>query len=110
MSSEPLDQPESAEYGLVMPFVVVTSKGGPYDDDAFTAGYSAGSIDANLAMANHLNADRLDYTVRTGLLPQLDLIAMRHGYTMTRTEVEATADYEAMPEWTFVRFQRGTDD
>lgn len=40
------DEPD--EYALVMPFTVVASVGGPYDDDAFAAGFTAGRIDCLL--------------------------------------------------------------
>lgn len=85
-----------AEYGLVMPFVVCATNGGPYDDAAFVAGYAAGTIDARLAMHDPVIAQT---AVRTDLLPQLDLIAMRHGYTMTSEPWG-----EAPAEWTMVTF------
>lgn len=67
-----------AEYGLVMPFVACQSKGGPYDDVSFAAGYSVGSTDAALAFGLLLDPK----PVYTALLPQLDLVAMRHGYKL----------------------------
>lgn len=39
---------EPAEYDLVMPFVTVTSAGGPHDDDAYVAGFEMGALDACL--------------------------------------------------------------
>jgi hypothetical protein len=73
------------EYGLVMPFVVVTSVGGPYDDDAYVAGYEAGMADAQLAHGPRV----VDLVVRSDNAPQIDLIGMRHGYTVHTTIVDS---------------------
>lgn len=66
------------EHELVMPFVVCESVGGPYADEAFVAGYWCGHYDALMergeAPGNYVPA---------GIVPQLDLVAMRHGFTMT---------------------------
>lgn len=85
-------------WGLRMPFVVVTSKGGPYDDNAFTAGYECGSIDQLLA-----SPDIVDHTamVHSGSVPQLDLIAMDRGFTMEKEPWEEHPD-----EWTKAVFRR----
>lgn len=76
-----MSEPEEQEpgYGLVMPFLPVTSKGGRYDDDAYVAGFEMGRLDALLAarvFARH------EATVHTANQEQADLIAMRHGYRM----------------------------
>lgn len=88
---------EGTGYSLVMPFVTVASKGGPYDDDAYVAGYEMGQLDAALALRPEEHAA----TVRTENAIQADLIAMRHGYTRT-TEV-----YAPSPEWSIVSFTPG---
>jgi hypothetical protein len=62
-------------YELVMPFVVVQSQGGPYDDDAFQAGWLSGWLDARLERNDH-SATWAPVTLR----PQIDLIAMKHGF------------------------------
>ncbi|MGE3795121.1 MAG: hypothetical protein AB7I38_14500 [Dehalococcoidia bacterium] len=69
---------EDASYGLVMPFVATTSNGGPFDDQAFVAGYECGSIDMALHVLAPIGAT-VSRWVHPELLPQLDLIAMRHG-------------------------------
>jgi hypothetical protein len=81
---------------LVMPFVVVASEGGPYDDEAFTAGWEMGSLDATL---RYNRAHFLRLPLRTASMDQVDLIAMKHGYTIR---------HHVMPEdeWTEVEFTR----
>ncbi len=92
--TEPEDQPESEGMELVMPFVAVASVGGPYDDEAFAAGWQAGQVEGALAIAVHLGATRLHFPIfRTALAKQADLIAMKHGYTAA---VVASEEY---PEW-----------
>lgn len=71
-----------AEYGLVMPFVVCASQGGPYEDDAFVGGYECGQIDTALSLRQPIGYRQ----VHTTSLPQLDLIAMRHGYRLLKGE------------------------
>ena len=100
-----LDKPEPEGYGLLYPFVCVTSKGGPYDDQAFTAGVQVGQIDRALTVALAAGADRLRATVRTDLVEQLELVGMARGFpVLIATQVTETAEYPAMPEWTFVTF------
>lgn len=70
------EQPEG--YEIVLPFTVVTSAGGPYEDQAFVAGFQAGSIDVDL----RVGMPQPEYWVPSALVPQLDLIAMRRGYLM----------------------------
>lgn len=90
MSDEPFN------YGLVMPFVVCQSQGGPYDDVPFVAGYECAMVDGLLLQ----EVEMLERTVRTANVPQLDLIAMQRGYVMA---TEASEDPE---EWTFATFTR----
>lgn len=94
------DLPESEHWGLVYPFIACQSNGGAYDDEAFTAGFSAGRIDQVLVVAATLNADRVElrFTVRTGLVPQLELIAMARGFP----SIAAQPWDEHPDEWTFL--------
>lgn len=96
--TDPLDQPEDDGMELALPFILCKSAGGPYDDDAFTAGYECGLIDKDLTVAAAIGQATLTRTVRTVSVPQLDLIAMHHSFT-----AEATADDE-VPEWSRVTF------
>lgn len=70
------------EFSLMMPFVVVESNGGPYDDAAFVAGYQCGLVDAKLAAASAVGANHLVEVCYADLRGQIDLVAMRHGYTV----------------------------
>lgn len=95
---------------LVVPFIVCRSKGGPYDDDSFVAGFQAGEIDKALAVALAAGLDRATFTVRTALVAQLELIAMHRGFpVVTAVEVGETPEYDAMPEWSFVTFATRAD-
>ena len=88
------------EHSLVMPFVVCASKGGPYDDQSFVAGYELGRLDTQLAMWGAMEVRHWDATLRTDSMPQVDLIAMRHGWT-------ARVVCEPIEGWTDVTFDRG---
>lgn len=82
-------------YDLVMPFLAVRSKGGPYDDEAYVAGYEMGQLDALLESHHHPINTR---AVQTANLAQVDLLAMQYGYTIRSTP------YQDDPEWTTVEF------
>lgn len=88
-------------FGLVMPFVVVTSKGGPHEDGPFVAGYECGYLDRLLETRDTTLIDRY---VHTSIVPQLDLIAMRHGYTMK------SVVWEDSPDWTKVVLTRNEEN
>jgi hypothetical protein len=109
--TDPLDQPEGGtEYGLLFPFVVCQSQGGPYDDEAFVAGAQFGRIDQALQVAAVSGATRLRVTVRTDLVKQLELCGMARGFPVLIAEqVEETPDYPAMPEWSFVTLATEAD-
>lgn len=97
------DESHEAEYGLVMPFVTVASKGGPHDDESYAAGFECGQMNSRLAAiaAMEVGTARFDATIRTVNLDQHDLIAMRHGFTMERLPAAPDAEVEG---WAFVRF------
>ena len=98
----PMDEPEGEAMELVMPFIVCTSQGGPYDDDSFTAGFLAGQIDQALKIAAAANCETLSWPIfRMALAPQVDLIAMRYGFAAV---VEAS---DAYPEWGELVVTRG---
>lgn len=86
-----------SEYGIMMPFVVCKSEGGPYDDDSFTAGYECGLLD------HLLSHGPISYQcyIRVGNVPQADLIAMRHGFTMSSEPWE-----DCPEEWSLAKFHK----
>lgn len=90
-----------ATFGLVMPFVVCRSNGGPYDDEAFVAGVYCGSIDQELQTRSICGPQKY---VPTAVVPQLDLLAMHRGYEMS---AEPWGDH---PEWTLVSFWRPEEE
>jgi hypothetical protein len=92
---------EAAEYELVMPFVACASQGGPHEDQAFVAGYRLGQLDRDLEVAALIGAPSLAIAVPPVDLPQVDLIAMRHGWT-----VEAVPWVDAPDDWASVTFTR----
>lgn len=83
------------EYGLVMPFVVVKSKGGPHDDGAFVAGFRLGQI------WQVLEPDGAGWTglVREDDMPQLDLIAMHHHCEVERTDAPGGWVHVKIARW-----------
>jgi hypothetical protein len=69
---------EDSGYGLVMPFVICKSNGGPLDDHAFVAGVQFGDLYRRL----ETDTAQSMYVV-PDIVPQLDLAAMHFGYHMT---------------------------
>lgn len=96
------DESHEATYGLVMPFVVCESKGGPYQDNAFVAGVRYGQIDREARTIG--TGCEKSWTVETPLVPQLDLLAMHLGVTFTVEPWDEHPD-----EWRFVTFSRHSD-
>ena len=98
--TDPTDQPESGEWGLVMPFIACTSNGGPFDDEAFVAGWQAGRINQELEVATQAVREAR-FCVNSQLVKQLDLVGMRHGFPVVEAEV-----WDEAPDWTYVTFRR----
>lgn len=93
-------------FGMVMPFLPVVSKGGPYEDDAYAAGWECGQIATLLEYSSEVPGEldldqRLKLPVRTANVEQLDLVAMSHGFVIDQQE-----PWEDGSEWTFVRFTK----
>lgn len=90
------------DHELVLPFVVVKSNGGQFDDEPWVAGFECGRYDAlmNFSVEHGVIANLLAEStpVHTANLPQLDLLAMHHGLTMKQMTIEET------PEWSWVCF------
>ena len=83
------------EYSLVMPFIACQSQGGPYQDEAFVAGFHLGQLD--IALTRGIT-EELSSVEATALIPQLDLLAMRHGLTLEHRT------WDEDPKWSFVTF------
>ena len=91
------------EFGLVMPFVTVTSKGGPHDDDAYVCGYEMGLLDATLR--NLPDEATVTQNLHAANKAQADLLAMQHGCTL----VTAMHDDPIFHEWIVGTFAKTRD-
>jgi len=91
------DKPEGDAYTLVMPFIVTTSAGGPYDDAAFAAGIDCGRLWEELFACSRMGATPIARHVKTPAVAQIDLIAMQHGY-------RAAFGPEEVPGWRLATF------
>lgn len=88
------DRPDD-HYSFILPFVAVVSVGGRYDDLGFASGYQMGIIYGLLSDRRVVATTQLIYR---DLVDQVDLIAMRHGYS---SEVLNQDD-----EWVQIGFTR----
>lgn len=95
------------DFEPVVPFKVCQSGGGPYEDEAFVAGYQTGEIDTKLAMAASVGIPEVKLPiVRRALLPQLELHGMRYGYT-TMTVPDPDLSVPGTDVWCEVTFTLG---
>lgn len=92
-------------YGMVMPFLPLKSKGGPYDDDAFVAGYEMGLLDARLGGSVFDQGQAIKRTNRE----QADLIAMRHGFIAEFTEYSEQHSDEVREQWVMMRVRKAVE-
>jgi hypothetical protein len=92
------------DYEIVVPFKVCISAGGPYDDEAFVAGFQAGQIDQALQAAATMHAAEVRFTVYTTLVKQLELIGMSRGFAAVQVE-----ECDGLPEWSFISFSAGAE-
>lgn len=100
MSNEPdpLEGANGPTWSLDIPFVVVESVGGPFNDDAYVAGWEAAMVNYALG-SRHIVVTTM--MVHEANLKQLDIIAMAKGYNM-----DELARYEEAPGWVQVGFNR----
>lgn len=73
----------AAHRALLLPLVVCASQGGRYDDEAFGAGVECGRIYAELGQCESIGAHPRPRYLPAGILTQVELIAMRYGYSVT---------------------------
>ena len=84
-----------ADFEMELPFVSIKSKGGPYDDESFAAGFEMGTLDVILGTP-YLQIHTM--AIHTTNVKQADLIAMHYDCKM---EIESEED-----EWSTVTFTR----
>ena len=90
MTDEEHEHEHEHEYNLLLPFLPVESKGGPYDDLAFCAGYDVGYLHAQM----RLGEDGVISTqVRSALVKQIDLCAMETDWHM-RSDGDEEDDWQ----------------
>lgn len=102
MTVDPTDPNEPAipdGYHLVMPIVACRSRGGPFDDAPYVAGWEMGSLFQILAQSA---VRAMAMSIRADNQKQADLIAMNAGFTM---HVHGVAD-----GWASVEFRHVEDD
>jgi hypothetical protein len=106
------DQASSdGEFGLLMPFVVTSDRGGPFDPVAYVCGWELGALDARLAAAKHHGLGCPEVVIHRENVPQASLVAMQHGMTMTEQHMELDETEnatEVRAEWAHVVFAWGT--
>lgn len=90
------------QFELVTPFVLVKSAGGPYDDKSFSSGYRLGRMDMSFEISAQLHSLPRAYTFAHEEKTQVDLIAMKHGFTV---EFEDYDEY-----WTIARFDYAEEE
>ncbi len=103
----------SDEFDLLMPFVTVASKGGPHDDESYVAGWEMGQLDYRLATAAFGRFVVPPTVLKRDSLPQIQLIAMKHGYVDRVVEWDDTVEWcddHAADEWVLVEFVPGDSE
>ena len=85
-----------------MAFIVLASRGGHYDDEAFMGGYRLGVLDATLGLSRRHPSEvpTLSVFIRHTDEAQADLIAMRHCYLMTQS---CTCENDNASHYNFTR-------
>ena len=100
--SEFKEDPVEPEYGLIMPFIVCASNGGLYDDESFVNGVRYGIWYSLLLLkpSEHSNYES------PKLVPQLDLLAMNNGYSLSVESID-NEYVDEDTEWVLVTMKRG---
>ena len=91
----------SGGFSIDVPFVTVASVGGPHDDLSYVCGFEVARLDAELGLLGTVDGDLAwtpDMPYHRTNVPQIDLGAMGHGFTVTEVGGDA--------EWVYLRFER----
>lgn len=86
---------------LVPKLIATDINGGEFDFRSFSAGFQAGRIDEQLAVADKVHAQTITVVVLTELVEQIHLIAMSHGFPFYTIDED-----ESMPEWVWMTVRR----
>lgn len=100
--------PEPSEYGLVMPFVTC-SPDGPHDSESYVEAWRVARLDATLealvGLRTHgLTSSEVQLYASPASVPQIDLVALKHSFTMTSEPWDEYPD-----EWTLVTLTFGQE-
>jgi hypothetical protein len=79
-----------------MPFVLVQTQGGPFDDEAFVAGMTCGALDQELTVTAALHTLPRERYIDARVLPQVDLIAMRHDYQIRLGDLDEASGWQVV--------------
>lgn len=90
------------DFGLLMPFVAASDNGGPFEVNAFTAGWEMGALWVRVAVAIASQCTPLRATIRRDNYDQADLIAMHYGLFLSEDEWTGLDDDELKAEWAHV--------
>ena len=83
------------EFEPVMPFIVCQSQGGPYEDEAYVAGWEAAQLDRELRDQAQSNAPMIwnsDMPVRHDNRDQINLIALKQGWLVRFEKIDEQWD------------------
>lgn len=94
----PEDQAQSDNWGLVLPFIACESKGGPYEDVSYVAGFQTGTVYAALGAIKSVGGSSYGIIAYRTLGAQLDLIAMHHGFTIITHQTMFSDEHGIMVE------------
>lgn len=93
-----MDDEEHHVGSLVMPFLPVTSKGGPYEDVPYVAGFEMGRL---YVLLEFVKPPYWEGLIRTPNVTQADLICMQFNYQIEHQQGD--------DDFTFVRIRRSGD-
>lgn len=108
MEAELVDVDDDDEVHYAMPFVVTSDAGGPFDVEAYTAGWEMGILAGRLSAAQFHGLGLPHVSVMRGNLPQVDLIAMAHGCRAVEIPWSPETDETIRTDWAHVGFEWGT--